>query len=119
VRRAAKRDANEAELVRALEAVGAMVVRLSGTGVPDLLVCRQGVLTLIEVKNRQGRNRATAAQDRRSAQGWPVVVVRDVATALGAVGVFYSSNEAATGATEVKPGLFVSTRSSSVFQVPR
>lgn len=49
-RRAAKRDANEAEIIKALRRVGAQVVQLSGKGVPDLLVGFRGELFLLEVK---------------------------------------------------------------------
>lgn len=49
-RRAAKRDANEGEIVDALEQVGANVYRLSAENVPDLLVIRDGLSFLIEVK---------------------------------------------------------------------
>lgn len=37
-RRAAKRDANEVEIVRGLRQLGVRVLRLSGAGVPDLAV---------------------------------------------------------------------------------
>ena len=55
----AKRDANESAIVQALEAVGAEVWRLSGTGLPDLLVRFRGVLHAGEVKTKKGRLRAT------------------------------------------------------------
>jgi hypothetical protein len=51
VRRAAKRDANETAIVAALEAAGCTVARLSGAGVPDLLVKRRRTLWLMEVKD--------------------------------------------------------------------
>lgn len=53
MRRAAKVDANQAEIVAALRRVGAMVQSLAaiGQGVPDLLVLWRNVLILMEVKD--------------------------------------------------------------------
>lgn len=53
MRRAAKRDDNERDIIKALEAVGCMVQQLSqGDGVPDLLVgVPSGRLIVIEVKD--------------------------------------------------------------------
>ena len=48
---ARQRDANEPDIVKALQAAGAAVQKLGGTGVPDLLVGYKGELFLIEVKN--------------------------------------------------------------------
>lgn len=56
-RRAAKRDANENEIVYALEQVGASVTKLSDAGVPDLLVGFRGTTYLIDVKNLDGRGK--------------------------------------------------------------
>lgn len=56
-RRAARRDANEDEIVKALRAVGASVTMLSGVdGIPDLLVGHQGRTFLLEVKLPLGPN---------------------------------------------------------------
>lgn len=61
MRRAAKRDDNEREIIKAMEAVGCLVQQLSqGDGVPDLLVgCPSGKLIVVEVKDgakpRSGR----------------------------------------------------------------
>ena len=46
----ASRDANELEIVRALETVGATVQRLNESGCPDLLVGYGGADYLLEVK---------------------------------------------------------------------
>jgi hypothetical protein len=51
MRQAAKRDANEKEIVKALAAAGCSVTQLSGPGIPDLLVSRAGVNYLLEVKD--------------------------------------------------------------------
>ena len=54
MRQAAKRDRNEKEIVSALEGVGCVVHRLSQAGIPDLLVSRNHVNYLIEVKEPRG-----------------------------------------------------------------
>ena len=53
VRRAAKVDANQGEIVKALRAHGATVQSLAavGHGCPDLLVGYQGVTYLMEIKD--------------------------------------------------------------------
>ena len=51
---AAKRDANEPEIVRALRGHGASVTSLSAGGIPDLLVGYRGVNLLFEVKSDKG-----------------------------------------------------------------
>jgi hypothetical protein len=50
VRHSAKRDSNEAEIVEFLRKHGCTVDRISGTGVPDLLVGYRGIKILMEVK---------------------------------------------------------------------
>jgi hypothetical protein len=54
-----KRDATEPAIVQALEAVGAEVWKVSGKGLPDLLVRFRGVLYAGEVKTEKGRLRAS------------------------------------------------------------
>lgn len=53
MRRAAKVDANQIQVVSALRAAGALVLSLAavGKGVPDLLCAFRGRLCLIEVKD--------------------------------------------------------------------
>jgi Holliday junction resolvase len=55
VRRAAKIDANQTEIVKALRQVGASVQSLASTGkgCPDLLVGFRGVNWLLEIKDGQ------------------------------------------------------------------
>jgi len=65
--RAASRDANEPEVIKALVAVGCLVQQITqGDGVPDLLVCTpRGRLLLVEVKDGAkppSRQRLTAEQ---------------------------------------------------------
>lgn len=52
---AAKRDANESEIVKALDAIGATVTKLSQPGVPDLLVRYRDRWYLVEVKGPNGK----------------------------------------------------------------
>ena len=49
MRRAARRDANEPEIIAALTALGAHVEQLSQDGVPDLLISYRRRLYLMEV----------------------------------------------------------------------
>jgi hypothetical protein len=53
MRRAAKVDANQAEIVEALRRIGASVQPLHavGQGCPDLLVGWRGIVSLLEVKD--------------------------------------------------------------------
>ena len=109
--RARMRDANEPEIVKALEAAGATVTRLNEAGVPDLLVGYQGKTKLLEVKRpvtkttgkttggatrpvNGGNGILTEAQlkwwngdgKRPPWQGDPPVVVNNVDEALAAIG---------------------------------
>lgn len=88
MRRAAKRDTTEPGIVKALEAAGWTVIRISDTGAPDLLAIRRGVLTALECKSPGGT--LTPAQQtafmRWAAAGLPVKVVRTPEEALMAVG---------------------------------
>ncbi len=82
---AARRDGTEVAIVDALRRVGAAVLHLSDPGAPDLLVLYRGRLTLLEIKAATGR--ATLAQERRLAEGWPVVTVRTWQEAYKTLGV--------------------------------
>lgn len=67
MRRAARIDENQPEIVQALEAIGCTVDSLAavGGGVPDLLVGYHGFNLLIEVKNpdkRPSQRKLTPAQ---------------------------------------------------------
>jgi hypothetical protein len=86
MRRAARRDGNEPEIVRALEDIGVRVRRVSAGGVPDLLCwTRAEGYRVLEVKTETGR--LTPAQRVFREQGFPVLVVRSVEDALRAYGV--------------------------------
>ena len=94
MRRAAKIDENQPEVVKALEAFGCTVLSLAqlGKGVPDLLWGKDGKMGLIEVKDG-----TKPAYDRRLNpkqlewhawwRGGPVSVVTDVEGAIRAVKV--------------------------------
>lgn len=100
--RAKRRDDNEPEIVNALVGAGAVVTRLDGDGVPDLLVGYKGKTFLLEVKlplgvrggftrhrdHEGGRGDLTAAQVKwwDSWTGERAVVVRSPADALEAIG---------------------------------
>lgn len=73
MRHAAKRDGTEAEIIGAFERFGCVVVRLSQTGLPDLLVrAPDGRAALVECKAPRGT--LTPAQVTFQ-QKWGVVPV--------------------------------------------
>jgi Holliday junction resolvase len=86
MRQAAKRDANEQQIVGALEAVGCIVHRLSQKGIPDLLVGRQGATYLIEVKELKG---SLTDDQKYFFETWRghAVIVRTVEEAMEAIGL--------------------------------
>lgn len=98
MRCAAKRDDNEADIVSALETVGASVQRLNDPGCPDLLVAFRGALMLLEVKqpkrkDGRGQTRSTGTELTPAQQRWwlawkgpPPEIVRTMDEALRAVG---------------------------------
>lgn len=92
MRRAARVDENQAEIVQALRAAGASVQSLAavGQGVPDLLVGHRQVTFLLEVKD--GRKPPSARKLTPDEAAWHdawrglVVVVASVDEALRAIG---------------------------------
>lgn len=93
MRRAAKRDANHAEIVKALRAIGVMVLDLGavGNGCPDLLVGCHGRLTLLEIKDGDKCPSARALTEDQVkfhrewlAAGLPVFTVESVESAINA-----------------------------------
>ena len=80
LRHDARRDANEPEIVEALEKVGCLVMRL---GLIDLLVCLRGELFLLEVKTLRGTR--TKTQAKLLAEGWPISTVTNISEALAAI----------------------------------
>lgn len=92
MRRAAKVDANQEQVVSALRAAGAVVQSLAaiGKGVPDLLVSFRGSLFLLEVKDGRkppSGQKLTEAQTKwHQAWGATVEVVNSPEQALTAIG---------------------------------
>lgn len=104
-RRAAKIDANQPDIICALEAAGCKVLSLAacGKGVPDLLVRTPGrgdeldaliwhemfrvELFLLEVKNPAGRGTSLTPDQVKFHAEWPVTVVTTPEEALRAVGL--------------------------------
>lgn len=80
-RYAAKRDENEPQVVRVLEACGWKVEKLSGKGVPDLLCGWHRKMMLVEVK--MPGEKLNDVQEKWHA-AWPgeVQIVHDVHEAL-------------------------------------
>lgn len=92
MRRAAKIDANQPDIVAALRAIGASVQSLAATGkgVPDLLVGWRGQTYLIEVKDGAlppSARKLTPDQEAWHAAwtGKPVTVITCVDSALAAL----------------------------------
>lgn len=91
MRRAAKVDANQAAIVKALRAIGATVQPLHavGSGCPDLLCGFQGRNVLIEVKDgdKYPSARKLTADQVEWHGGWKgqVAVVEDVDAAIAVV----------------------------------
>lgn len=94
MRRAAKVDRNQPEIVAALRSIGATVQPLHtvGQGVPDLLVGFKGQTLLMEVKDgsRPPSERKLTPDQEQWHENWtggPVYVVTDVTAAVGIFGV--------------------------------
>lgn len=82
-RTAAKRDSNERQIVAALEAAGCSVDLLSGSGIPDLLICRGGAfVALAEVKAEHGTLTSAQVAWRAKHNGPPPVTLRSIEDAI-------------------------------------
>ena len=86
MRRAARKDGNQQQIVDALRDVGATVAVVNQEGLPDLLVGFRGRNYLMEVKTSTGRIRTLQRQFFQRWQGY-VRVVRTVDEALQLIGV--------------------------------
>ncbi len=88
MRRAAKVDSNQGEIVEALRAAGVSVQSLAtiGNGCPDILASREPDMWLIEIKGAKGK---LTPDQVAWIHGWRGVVhiVRGVDDALELVGV--------------------------------
>ena len=99
--RRGRRDANEPEIVAALTAVGAIVLRIDAAqpGEPDLCVGYRGRWELVEVKRPPGKRGGISQtgqhlsddqkewHERAIQRGLPVRVWRTVSEAMSAIGV--------------------------------
>jgi len=88
MRRDAKVDQNQQEIITALRQIGASVYPLhfAGRGCPDLIVGFRGRNYLIEIKTQKGRLNADPRTFHASWRG-QVAVVRTAREALIAIGV--------------------------------
>lgn len=88
MRRAAKVDKNQREIVEALRAAGCSVVITShvGAGFPDIVVGRAGATYLLEIKGKRGKLTKPQVKFFDEWRG-NAVVVRTVDEALKAVGL--------------------------------
>jgi hypothetical protein len=86
-RRNAKRDANEAGLVRLARQLGATWLSLSVADGPDGILGWQGVNYLVEVKTPKGKHKPGQIEFAASWQGAPVHVVRTEEDLLHLLGV--------------------------------
>lgn len=81
MRRAAKVDANQADIIEALRSIG---VQVEVIGQPlDLLICHRSETSLMEIKNPDGKDALTKAQVEFIAR-WPgkIFIVRSRDDAL-------------------------------------
>lgn len=89
--RISKVDANQPAIVKALRALGCSVQSLAaiGKGCPDLLVARNGRLTLMEIKDgtKPPSQRRLTDDEIEWIQKWksPVHIVEDVDDAIAAM----------------------------------
>ena len=92
MRRAAKTDANQEQIVNLLRAVGATVfpTHQVGRGFPDLVVGYRGINYLLEVKdgNKPPSKRKLTTDEQKFFDEWggSVVIVEDYEQALRAIG---------------------------------
>lgn len=86
-RAAARKDANQPEIVRGLRAIGASVHPISGKDIPDLLVGWKGKTFLLEVKGPKGKLKPGQFLFHTTWPGGPCEVVRSVDEALAVLGI--------------------------------
>ena len=88
MRRAAKVDSNQAEIIKALRDSGASVTSLHqvGQGVPDILVSHAGVWYLMELKTQKGSVNEIQNEWMQK-QKAPVYVVRNPIQACEVIGL--------------------------------
>ncbi len=79
--RQARRDANEPTIVQALEAMGFSVTRISGAGVPDLVVGKGAWMRLVEIKAAKGTYTPAQKRWREQWRGPAPITLRSIADA--------------------------------------
>jgi Holliday junction resolvase len=72
------RDKNEPEVIQALEAQGFTVDRISGKGLPDLLISKAGRMWLCEVKMPKGKLKPSQVEWAEKWRGPAPLVLRTV-----------------------------------------
>lgn len=82
MRRAARRDEPETEIVKALRKAGCLVLYCHH---PDLIVFFRGRVHLLECKRRSGK--LTESQEKLIRDGWPLHIVRTTEEAFAAMGL--------------------------------
>lgn len=82
-RRAAKRDANERDVIAALEAIGAQVEQKLRT---DLIVKFRGQIHLLEVDNPESKYRKRDQAQLDFLRDWQIPMVQTPEEALQAIG---------------------------------
>lgn len=95
MRRAAKRDDNEPLIVRAVESAGWLAIRVSDSGIMDLLCAKDGRLVPLEVKSGDGKLTPKQKETftKLATAGVLVQVVRSPGEALGVLGVAQSFDD--------------------------
>jgi hypothetical protein len=86
MRRAAKRDATEPEIVTALEGIGASVRPISSEDAPDLIVGYRRETHLVECKTGKAQLRPGQKAWQDGWNGSPVHLVNSPEAALAAIG---------------------------------
>lgn len=99
MRRAAKRDIAEPDIVATLRNVGCSVTQLSGEDIPDLLVGYRKRTYLLEVKTGTAPLKPGQRRWHDGWEGHPVALVRNAREALDAIGFTWRKpNETPEGA---------------------
>lgn len=85
-RRNPRRDVNEAGIIAALRSIGLIVLPLSGSGVPDLLVYSPQERRWLPIEVKVARGKLKPRQEALMANA-PYPVVRSIPEALALFGV--------------------------------
>ena len=95
LRRAAKRDLNESEIVDAFKALGWSVQKMSARGCPDLLVAKGKRVALVEVKGAKGKLTPDQVKWRAQWTGPEPWIVRNVQE-VQELNAFFARGQGAT-----------------------